>query len=80
MATAKVAVTIDSGLLKEVDGWVQRGLYRNRSRALQAGLERLKVEQQRHSSLIAELSKLDPVAERALAEEALAGEVPWPEY
>ena len=80
MPTAKVAVTIDEHLLREVDRWVAAGEFPNRSRAVQAGLARLREQRTRRRSLLAELAKLDPSEERALADESLAGEVPWPEY
>jgi Arc/MetJ-type ribon-helix-helix transcriptional regulator len=80
MPTAKVAVTIDEHLLREVDSWVAAGDFPNRSRAVQAGLTRLLEERGQRDSLLRELAKLDPAEERALAEEWLGGEVPWPEY
>jgi Arc/MetJ-type ribon-helix-helix transcriptional regulator len=78
--TAKVAVTIDANLLKEVDHWVAAGEFPNRSRAVQAGLSRLREDRARRRTLVRELAKLDPAEERAIAEEWLAGEVEWPEY
>lgn len=80
MTTRKVAVTIDTELLQEVDRWVQSGDYPNRSRAFQAGLTRLHADKAKRRSLLHELSKLDPAEERGLAEEWLAGEAPWPQY
>jgi Arc/MetJ-type ribon-helix-helix transcriptional regulator len=80
MVAAKVAVTIDADLLHDVDRWVDAGDFANRSRAVQAGLAHLREERRRHESLIAELAKLDPEEERALAEEWLEGEAEWPEY
>jgi Arc/MetJ-type ribon-helix-helix transcriptional regulator len=78
MAVAKVAVTIEADLLREVDQWVAAGEFPNRSRAVQAGLARLREERARHHTLLRELAKLDPDEERALAEEWLQGEAPWP--
>jgi len=80
MVARKVAVTIDAELLEQVDRWVATGEFPNRSRAVQAGLARLHEDRARRHSLLRELAKLDPVEERALAEEWLAGEAPWPEY
>jgi Arc/MetJ-type ribon-helix-helix transcriptional regulator len=80
MATAKVAVTIDEQLLREIDRWVAAGEFPSRSRAFQAGLARLRDERSKRRSLLRELAKLDPAEERALAEERLAGEAPWPGY
>lgn len=80
MSTSKVAVTIDSQLLHEVDRWVANGEFPSRSRAVQEALARLREERSKPSSLLSELAKLDPTEERALADEGLAGELAWPEY
>lgn len=78
MPVAKVAVTIDEQLLREVDRWVREGEFSSRSRAVQVALSRLRDERNQRSSLLAELSKLDPEEERAMAEEWLEGEAAWP--
>lgn len=80
MAAAKVAVTIDADLLREVDQWVASGEFPNRSRAFQAGLLHLRGEHAKRNALLRELGKLDRDQERALAEEWLAGETAWPKY
>ncbi len=78
MTAAKVAVTIETDLLNEVDEWVASGEFPNRSRAVQAGLMKLREERSKQRGLLRELAKLDPAEERALAEEWLADESPWP--
>lgn len=78
MPTTKVAVTIDAELLREVDHWVRAGLFPNRSRAIQAGVQRLREDRVRRASLLAELAKLDPAEERRLADEGLSAEASWP--
>jgi Arc/MetJ-type ribon-helix-helix transcriptional regulator len=80
MPTRKVAITIDAELLEQVDRWVATGEFPNRSRAMQAGLTRLQEDRAKHGSLLRALAKLNPAEERALAEEWLVGEAPWPEY
>ena len=80
MPTTKVAVTIDAQLLNEVDRWVAEGEFPSRSRAMQEALIGLRQRRDKRSSLLAELEKLDPREERALADESLAAEVPWPSY
>lgn len=77
MSRAKVAVTIEAGLLQEVDRWVHAGDFPSRSRALEAGLERLRADRAHHDSILTELAKLDPTEERLMAEEWLAEEVEW---
>ncbi len=80
MTAAKVAVTIESSLLRKVDRWVAAGEFPSRSRAVQLGLQKLADERERESTYLAELEKLDPEEERALAEERLTAETSWPEH
>jgi Arc/MetJ-type ribon-helix-helix transcriptional regulator len=80
IAKTKVAVTLDSQTLRRVDRLVRDARYPNRSQAIEAAvaaqLERL--EQRR---LADECAKLDPAAERAMAEEGLGLDIAgWPEY
>ncbi len=66
MTVAKIAITIDKNLLREVDNWVKQKLYTNRSQAIQAALfDRVKQNQQR---LEAECAKLNLQEEQAFAE------------
>ena len=80
MAAAKVAVTLEEGLLREVDQWVADGEFPNRSKAIQAALNHLRGTRRRRHSLVAELAKLDPAEERALADEMFVADAPWPTY
>jgi len=80
MPMAKVAVTIDERLLREVDRWVAAGEFPSRSQAVQVALARLREEIARRRSLLGELARLDPDEERALAEESMAADVDWPAY
>ena len=73
MPSAKVAITVEKGLLKTVDRWVSQGRYPNRSQAIQAAL-REKEERWKHTRLLEALDKLDPEEEKALADEWLAGD------
>ena len=80
MATTKVAVTIDSELLAQVDRLVVQQVFPNRSKAIQSALEEKMARFQRQR-LARELAKLDQAAEQAMAEEGLAQELAeWPEY
>lgn len=78
MASAKVAITLDRGLLKTIDGWVARKLYPNRSQAIQTAI-REKSERWKRVRLALESSKLKAREERESAEEILDGES-WPEF
>jgi len=77
MPASKVAVTLDQQTVKEVDRWVREGRYPNRSRAVQAALDEMKLRLRR-SRLAREAAKLDMEEEKALAEEGLADDT-WPE-
>jgi metal-responsive CopG/Arc/MetJ family transcriptional regulator len=80
MTTTKVAVTIDSELLAQVDQLVAQHVFPNRSKAIQAAL-RDKLTRMRRSRLARESAKLDPSMEQALAEEGMDQELAtWPEY
>ena len=78
MPAAKLAVTIDAQLLRDVDRWVASGEFPSRSRAVQVALTRLREERSRRGTLLSELAKLDRAEEQRLAEEWLQGETPWP--
>ena len=80
MATTKVAVTIDTDLLAQVDHLVAQHVFPNRSKAIQAAIQD-KLARMRRGRLARESAKLDPQHEQALAEEGLEQEfATWPEY
>jgi Arc/MetJ-type ribon-helix-helix transcriptional regulator len=79
MATLKVAVTLESETVREVDRWVKNGRFPNRSRAVQSALAEM-LARRRRRRLLEELAKLSPGEEQGLAEESLSGEPAWPEY
>jgi len=78
MATAKVAISLDQGLLRLVDRWVAQRRFASRSQAVQTALQE-KVEHWKHTRLAEEVKKLNPKEERVLAEERFSGET-WPEF
>jgi Arc/MetJ-type ribon-helix-helix transcriptional regulator len=80
MAKTKVAVTLDGQTLRRVDRLVREGRYPNRSQAIEAAIA-AQLERREHHRVAQECAKLDPEAERAMAEEGLGVEVAgWPEY
>ena len=80
MATTKVAVTIDSELLAQVDRLVAQQIFPNRSKAIQEALQD-KLTRMRRSRLARESAKLDPQIEQSLAEEGMEQELDtWPAY
>jgi Arc/MetJ-type ribon-helix-helix transcriptional regulator len=80
MPKAKVAVSLDERTLRHLDRLVRAAVFPNRSQAIQEAVEE-KLERHERRRLARECAKLDPGAERALAEEGLSEELPaWPEY
>jgi len=80
MTASKIAITIDSALVEELDRLVIEKKYPNRSRAIQSAVIE-KLNKLQRSRLAVECAKLDPGYEQALAEEGMGGELEdWPEY
>jgi UDP-glucose 4-epimerase len=76
----KVAVTVDSEILNELDELIAQNRFPNRSQAIEAAL-REKLERLSRARLARECAKLDTKEEKALAEEGLRSEVDsWPAY
>jgi len=77
---AKVAITLDAELLRQLDRLVSEQRFPNRSRAIQEAVEE-KLHRLARTRLARECDKLDFQAEREMAEEGLAEDLaPWPEY
>lgn len=80
MTTSKVAVTIDSDLLAELDQLVAQQVFPNRSRAIQEALTD-KLARLRHRRLARECARLNAAEERSIAEEGIEQDIlQWPEY
>jgi metal-responsive CopG/Arc/MetJ family transcriptional regulator len=80
MPKRKVAVTLSAELLEELDALVAERRFPNRSRAVETALAE-KLERLSHTRLAREAAKLDPIEEKALAEEGMGIELAaWPEY
>ena len=80
MPTAKIAISLDNSLLKEVDYLVKKKIYPNRSDVIQEAVREklLKINKNR---LARECAKLDVDLEQSLAEEGFSQELKsWPEY
>jgi Arc/MetJ-type ribon-helix-helix transcriptional regulator len=77
MPTRKVAVSIDSSLLDEVDRLVFQNEFPNRSKAIQQALKE-KLDRIKHVRLARESEKLIIGEEQAIAEEGIGD--PWSEY
>ncbi len=80
MGSIKVAITLDSRILNQVDRLVSESVFPNRSRAIQLAVSEKLVRMER-SRLATECAKLDPKFEKGLAEEGFGEELKtWPEY
>ena len=80
MAKTKVAVTLDSQTLRRVDRLVRDARYPNRNKAIEAAVA-AQLKRLEHRHLADECAKLDPAAERAMAEERFGLDAAgWPEY
>lgn len=80
MSAAKIAISLDENILKEIDGLVKKNIYPNRSRVIQDAVKD-KIGKILKSRLARECSKLNSEEEISFAEEGMdleAGE--WPEY
>ena len=80
MPKTKVALTLESSLLDQVDDLVERRRFRNRSQAVETALAD-KLHRLARTRLAREAAKLNPREEKRLAEEGLADTwESWPEY
>jgi len=80
MPKTKVAITLDTILLGQVDDLVAKRRFVNRSQAIETALAE-KLARLNRTRLAEACRRLDPAAEKALAEEGLTGGLDtWPEY
>lgn len=79
MPKTKVAVTIDSEILGELDELIAQRRFPNRSQAIEAAVVE-KLERLARTRLAREAAKLDRDEEKAFAEEGMDSELAsWPE-
>lgn len=80
MARSKIAVSLDEQTLRQLDRLVAEAVFPSRSQAIQVAVQE-KLARLDQGRLARECSKLDPVFEKALAEEGLAEDASaWPAY
>ena len=80
MSASKIAITIDSTLVEELDRLVFEKKFPNRSRAIQMAVAE-KLQKLQKTRLAMECAKLDPDYEQEIAEEGIGEELEdWPEY
>ena len=76
----KLAITLDSKLLDDLDDLIAGRRFANRSQAIEAAVAG-QVARLARTRLAREAAKLDPHHERTLADEGLAADaLAWPEY
>ncbi|MFZ1700192.1 MAG: ribbon-helix-helix domain-containing protein [Pyrinomonadaceae bacterium] len=80
MSVAKVTISIETNLLKQVDRLVRERVFSNRSQAVQSAVQD-SIASLDKNRLARECAKLDRREERAFADIGLASEAnEWPEY
>lgn len=80
MPAAKIAISIEESILKEIDSLVKKKIFPNRSKAIQEAVKD-KIMRITKSRLAKECAKLNFTEETNLAEEGMGVEVDeWPEY
>jgi metal-responsive CopG/Arc/MetJ family transcriptional regulator len=80
MAASKIAITLETNMVKRLDMLVKSNFFPNRSKAIQEAVAE-KLKRIEKSRLAQECAKLDPEFEQSLAEEGFTSELEeWPEY
>lgn len=80
MSKAKIAITLEQDSIKRLDLLVHEHVFSNRSQAIQEAVDE-KIERLERNRLAKECAKLDPVFEKAMAEEGLFEDLSeWPKY
>lgn len=80
MPKIKIAIALDPEVLARLDSLVEEAGFPSRSQAVEAAIEE-KLERVERTRLARECAKLDPIFEKALAEEGLTQDLAeWPAY
>lgn len=80
MGKAKIAITLDEEYIAQIDRLVKKHVFQNRSQAVQEAVGD-KLQRIKRSRLSKECARIDPVFEKAMAEEGLNEDIgAWPEY
>ena len=80
MPKTKVALTLDADLVEQVDALVANRRFRNRSQAVESAIAD-KLQRLKRTRLARESAKLNPRAEKRLADEGIGADLgSWPEY
>ena len=77
---AKIAITLDTKTIREVDSLVEKNVFPNRSQAIQKVLDE-KIQRLKKTRLARECAKVDLKGQRESTEEGMAIELAnWPKY
>ena len=80
MGKAKIAITLDEQYIDQLDTFVSKHVFQNRSQAIQEAVKE-KLARIKRTRLAKECAKLDPALEKAMADEGLSEDLSqWPEY
>ncbi|MEA2081387.1 MAG: ribbon-helix-helix domain-containing protein [Elusimicrobiota bacterium] len=80
MNSSKIAISMRRDTVECLDRLVKEHVFINRSRAIQEAVQE-KLERIEHNRLSRECAKLDPVFEKAMAEEGISEDTQkWPKY
>jgi metal-responsive CopG/Arc/MetJ family transcriptional regulator len=80
MGKTKIAITLDEQYIVQLDTFVSKRIFQNRSQAIQEAVKE-KLARIRRTRLAKECAKLDPAFEKAMADEGLTEDLSqWPEY
>ena len=80
MGKTKIAITLDEQYIDQLDTFVSKHIFQNRSQAIQEAVKE-KLARIKRTRLAKECAKLDPPLEKAMADEGLAEDLSqWPEY
>lgn len=80
MGKTKIAITLDEQYIDQLDSFVSKRIFQNRSQAIQEAVKE-KLARIKRTRLAKECAKLDPTFEKAMADEGLTEDLSqWPEY
>ena len=80
MSKTKIAITLDEQFIEDIDRFIGKRIFQNRSQAIQEAVAE-KLKRLKRSRLAKECTKLDITFEKAMAEEGLTEDLSqWPEY
>jgi metal-responsive CopG/Arc/MetJ family transcriptional regulator len=80
MGKTKIAITLDEEYIYQIDTFVSKRVFQNRSQAIQEAVKD-KLSRLKRTRLAKECAKLDPAFEKAIADEGLTEDLSqWPEY